>query len=129
MAYRLLLSVGTTLTLGLVGGACGQDASESAGDRGAALYGANCASCHGGDLQGSSLGPSLLDAANAPDQLDDAGIRLAVRNGVEDPVGDYGAMPANAVLRDVQIDEIVAFIRSEQAAASTAGGVGTEPAD
>ncbi len=100
--------------------ACGRDASESAGIRGARPYAANCAVCHGDELQGTSRGPSLLDPAYVSSELSDAAIRDAVRNGVEQTRWQFGDMPANGVLRDAQLNEIIAFVRAGQADA--AGG-------
>ena len=92
--------------------ACGQDASQSAAERGERAYRANCAACHGNDLAGTSLGPSLLGAG--PSGLSDAEIRDVIRNGVADSGGEFGAMPGNSVLRDAQITEIIQHLRVVQ---------------
>lgn len=114
------LAVASVVTaLAVIGAACGQDASESAGDRGSGLYEANCSACHGDDLAGTSRGPSLLDDRYRPDQLSDAEIRSAIRNGVEPSGDEFDAMPGNAVLRDAQVNEIIAFVRAEQRADQT----------
>ena len=98
-------------------GTCGADSNDgTSGGRGAAIYGANCASCHGGALEGTDRGPSLVDPIY--DELTDADIRAAVRNGVEETRWEFGPMPAMGGLSDAQIDEIVAFVR-----ASPNGGV------
>jgi len=102
--------------LAVIAAACGQDASQSAGERGERAYRANCAACHGNDLGGSSLGPSLLWVG--PAGLSDAEIRDVIRNGVADTGGEFGAMPGNTVLRDAQVSEIIEYLRSEQAAAA-----------
>jgi mono/diheme cytochrome c family protein len=103
-----------TLTLvGLSG--CGQDAEQSAGERGERAYRANCAACHGNDLGGTSLGPTLLGPG--PSDLSDAALRDVIRNGVESDGSEFGAMPGNTVLRDAQVTEIIAFLRSRQAVA------------
>ncbi len=104
----------------LLGVSCGQDASESAAGRGSGLFRANCSACHGGSLEGTSLGPSLLEDRFRIDQLSDVEMRQAIRAGVEPTTDEFGAMPGNAVLRDAQIDEIIAFVRSQQLAATTA---------
>lgn len=100
----------TTLAVGAA--ACGQDASQSAAERGERAYRANCAACHGNDLDGTSLGPSLLGAG--PSGLSDAEIRDVIRNGVADSGGEFGAMPGNSVLRDAQITEIIQHLRVVQ---------------
>jgi mono/diheme cytochrome c family protein len=111
LARHLLAAV---VTATMVGGAgCGQDVEQSAGERGERAYRANCAACHADDLGGTSLGPTLLgpDASS----LTDAELRDVIRNGVEDSGGEFGAMPGNSVLRDAQVTEIIAFVRSQQA--------------
>ena len=99
-------------TLAAATAACGQDASQSAAERGERAYRANCAACHGTDLDGTSLGPSLLGAG--PSGLSDAEIRDVIRNGVGDTGGEFGAMPGNTVLRDAQVTEIIQHLRRAQ---------------
>lgn len=111
MARHLLAAVATATLVGLAG--CGQDAEQSAGERGERAYRANCAACHADDLGGTSLGPTLLDPDVA--SLSDAEMRDVIRNGVEDSGSGFGAMPGNGVLRDAQVTEIIAFVRSQQA--------------
>ncbi len=107
-----------TVVLASTAGACGADSNIGA-DRGAAIYGANCASCHGAALEGTDLGPSLLDPVYASDQLSDDEFRRAVRNGVEESRWDFGPMPANGGLGDGQIDAILGFVRASQGAGAT----------
>jgi len=97
--------------------ACGQDASQSASDRGERVFRANCAACHGSDLAGTSLGPSLLGPEQV--QLSDEAVRLVIRNGVVDSGGEFAGMPGNSVLRDAQINEIIAYVRNRQQVASS----------
>jgi mono/diheme cytochrome c family protein len=109
------LSTGCVIMIVMVTlAACGRDASESAGIRGARPYAANCAVCHGDALQGTSRGPSLLDPAYASSELSDAAMRNAIRNGVEETRWQFGDMPANGALRDAQVNEIIAFVRAGQ---------------
>jgi mono/diheme cytochrome c family protein len=84
-------------------------------DRGQAIYGANCAQCHGGDLVGTQRGPSLLVPIYGPGQLSDAEFADAIRNGVEQDVWEFGPMPANKAITDEQIDAVLAFVRARQA--------------
>lgn len=98
--------------------ACGADAEESAAARGAGLYRANCAACHGDDLRGGSRGPSLLEDVYLEDRLSDADVAAAIRNGVEERLWDFGPMPAAGGLSDAQVREIVAHVRAEQRAAT-----------
>ena len=111
-SVRHLIAVLVT-TLAATTAACGQDASQSAAERGERAYRANCAACHGNDLDGTSLGPTLLGAG--PIGLADAEIRDVIRNGVADSGGEFGAMPGNTVLRDAQVTEIIRHLREVQA--------------
>jgi mono/diheme cytochrome c family protein len=104
--------VSSLLVVGTV--ACGADAEESAAARGAGLYRANCAACHGDDLRGGSRGPSLREDAYLEDQLSDVEMASAIRNGVEERLWDFGPMPAAGGLSDAQVREIVAYVRAEQ---------------
>ena len=113
MRERLIAGV-VTASLVMLGLACGDDGSDAAGGRGEAIYRANCSACHGDDLRGASTGPSLLYDIYGPDQLTDAGITDAIRNGVEEQRWNFGEMPANGALGDSQIDQIIAHIRSVQ---------------
>jgi mono/diheme cytochrome c family protein len=100
--------------------ACGADTNDdAAGGRGGAIYGANCASCHGPALEGTDRGPSLLDPMYASDQLSDEAFRSAVRNGVEETRWEFGPMPAAGGLGDRQIDEILGFVRASQGAVTS----------
>jgi mono/diheme cytochrome c family protein len=73
-----------------------------------------CATCHGGDLQGTSMGPSLLESRYEADVLPDDAIRSAVREGVLTQSRGLGVMPALPHLDDGDIDAIIAFVRSRQ---------------
>lgn len=104
-----------TAVLAVGAGACGADSNDgTSGGRGAAIYGANCASCHGGALEGTTRGPSLLDPVY--DEITDADVRTAVRNGVEEVRWEFGPMPATGGLSDRQIDEVVVFLRASRSA-------------
>ena len=109
-----------TALLAAVASACGADVNDDvAGGRGGAIFGANCASCHGAALEGSDLGPSLLDPMYASDQMSDDRFRSAVRNGVEETRWEFGPMPAMGGLGDAQIDELLGFVRASQEAGTT----------
>jgi polyvinyl alcohol dehydrogenase (cytochrome) len=70
-------------------------------DTGRAVYGARCASCHGGSGEGSS-GPALVDVA---DRLSAEQTAAIVRDG-------RGAMPGwDGTLSDADIDAVVAYVR------------------
>ena len=113
--------VAVTVMVLLVAGAaaCGADAEESAAARGSGLYGANCAACHGDDLDGTDRGPSLLEEVYLVDELSDAAMADAIRNGVDERLWNFGPMPAAGGLSDAQVREIIAHVRSRQAESAT----------
>jgi mono/diheme cytochrome c family protein len=99
--------------------ACGDDGSETAGSAvgpGAEVYAANCASCHGADLRGTSAGPSLLSVVYEPGHHPDESFRRAVAQGVPAHHWDFGAMPPLPALSDSDVDSIIAFVRYRQQA-------------
>lgn len=87
-------------------------------DRGAidgkALYGQNCASCHGSDLRGTANGPSHPSSVYEPRHHPDDSFRAAVRRGATQHHWDFGDMPAVEGIEDKQIDAIIDYIRSRQ---------------
>lgn len=108
-----LLAVAT-----LIGcGGNGETATDAA-DRGDALFHgkATCATCHGADLRGTSMGPPLLDAIYAPDHHPDEAFHAAVRNGVQPHHWQLGPMPALPHLDADDIDAVIAYVRREQRA-------------
>ncbi len=111
---RGVLGVVITVLLAL-SAACGADGPRTALERGEAIYGANCAQCHGTDLAGTNRGPSLLDPIYGPAQLTDAEFADSIRNGVEQRLWEFGDMPANGAITDEQIDAILTFVRARQA--------------
>lgn len=113
---RIVLAAATTILLGGAAAACGADGPQTAVERGERIYVANCAQCHGVALDGSDRGPSLLLPVYGPDQLSDAQFAEAVRNGVAERLWDFGPMVGNGALSDEQIDNVIAYVRAEQAA-------------
>jgi mono/diheme cytochrome c family protein len=79
-------------------------------ERGKALYGVNCAFCHGADIRGGDGGPSLLRAATVLDDRNGELIAPVLRNGRAD-----GRMPPFS-FTDAQTGDIVAFLHSFSAA-------------
>jgi mono/diheme cytochrome c family protein len=112
---RFLLGAVGTVMLASFGAACGTDGPRTTLERGAAIYGATCAQCHGGDLAGTDNGPSLLDPIYGAAQLTDDEFASAIRNGVEENRWEFGPMPANGAITDDQIEAILTFVRAEQA--------------
>ncbi len=81
---------------------------------GAALYSANCASCHGADLRGTDKGPSHLSIVYEPNHHPDDAFRSAIRNGAAQHHWDFGDVPPIEGLTDDEVEAIIAFVRAEQ---------------
>ena len=99
--------------------ACGSDteagpAALAPDADGATVYAARCASCHGDDLRGTDQGPSQLSIVYEPGHHGDASYRSAIRNGAHEHHWSFGDMPPVEDITDGQIEEVIAFIRSEQ---------------
>jgi mono/diheme cytochrome c family protein len=84
---------------------------------GAVLYAANCAVCHGSDLEGADRGPPLLHAIYAPNHHGDEAFQRAVAAGVAPHHWGFGPMPPMPTLDRDEVAAIIAFIRAEQQAA------------
>ncbi len=82
--------------------------------QGARLYQSNCASCHGDDLSGTDKGPSHLSIVYEPSHHGDDSFRSAVVNGAPQHHWNFGDMAPVPDLDDDEIDDIIAYIRSEQ---------------
>lgn len=111
-AFTLALAIGAASCAGSDEAAVTVVPSES-GD-GAALYQANCASCHGADLQGTEQGPSHLSIVYEPNHHGDDAFRSAIANGARQHHWNFGDMDAIEGLDDAEIDAIIGFVRSEQ---------------
>jgi mono/diheme cytochrome c family protein len=99
--------------------ACGGD--DDSDDRpgtasrdGAPLFAARCASCHGSDLRGTDVGPSLLSQIYEPSHHPDDSFRAAIQDGVTPHHWHFGPMPAIAGLDDAEITAIITHIREVQ---------------
>jgi mono/diheme cytochrome c family protein len=103
-------------------GACGGGNESSEGPatggvdlaRGKTVYGAKCAPCHGSDLRGTSRGPSQLSKVYEPSHHADGAYRAAIRNGVRAHHWNFGPMPAVPGISDADVENVIAYIRSEQ---------------
>jgi len=105
-------------TLALAGcGSGGGEQSESDRslvDRGARVYAASCASCHGADLRGTDKGPSHLSNVYEPDHHPDESFRNAIANGAPQHHWRFGDMPAVEGLSDEDVEAVIAYVRAEQ---------------
>ena len=84
---------------------------------GRALFIQSCSACHGVDLQGTDRGPPFLNRIYGPGHHADAAFRLAVQRGVISHHWRFGNMPKIEGLTDEQVEEIIKFVREQQALA------------
>ena len=84
---------------------------------GRALFIQTCSTCHGVDLQGTDRGPPFLNPIYGPGHHSDAAFRLAVQRGVISHHWRFGNMPKIEGLTDEQVEEILKFVREQQALA------------
>lgn len=123
----LWLAVGTAATAALIvagvvagGGSAPQPGIErdpavlAAGED---LFQANCATCHGTDLNGTGTGPPFLNAIYAPNHHGDEAFQLAVQFGVQPHHWSFGQMAPVEGLDRGDVEKIVAYVRTEQEAA------------
>jgi len=82
--------------------------------QGGELFQAQCARCHGPELNGTDQGPALLHPYYTPDHHGDIAFYLAVKNGVKQHHWDFGDMPPVPELEPEQVPHIVAFVRARQ---------------
>jgi mono/diheme cytochrome c family protein len=105
------------LAIGLLAG-CGSDNTKTdapvAVSDGAALYAANCASCHGAELQGTARGPAHLSIVYEPSHHSDESFRRAIANGVPAHHWNFGDMPPVEGLSSAQVDAIIGYVREVQ---------------
>lgn len=79
----------------------------AADDTGEEIYQQLCANCHGVDLEGGPLGPSLGPGSNSSDQPDSF-IEFAIVNG-------KGSMPSfESSLNNDQVDALIGYIKAVQ---------------
>ena len=85
--------------------------------RGADLFAAHCASCHGTGALGSDQGPPLIHRIYEPSHHSDLAFYRAVALGVHQHHWDFGAMPPIPGVSGEDAAHIIAWIRREQRAA------------
>lgn len=82
--------------------------SQTAYDRGKALFKSNCSFCHGADATGGNGGPDLIRSVLVNHDENGNLIAPTVRNGRPEK-----GMPAFSGLTDAQIADIVSFLHQE----------------
>lgn len=124
-------ALATAMSAALAAGAlaaCERSGSEGARERlhlpgpafvadpvqGKALFEANCAKCHGQDLQGTREGPALAHAIYRPGHHADLSFHLAVKNGVRAHHWNFGDMAPLEGVTPEDVGHIVAYVRRRQ---------------
>lgn len=114
------IAASVTAVIAVVAASCGsspvesEPASPAGAAPGAESYQSNCASCHGADLRGTDKGPSHLSIVYEPNHHGDDAFRSAIVNGAQQHHWNFGDMEAIPGLDDDEIDDVIAYIRSEQ---------------
>ena len=94
--------------------------------KGRSIFNTTCATCHGTTLKGTSMAPSMIQPAFAPDQTPDQAFFNAIRSGVPQKRFQKGPMPAQPSVATADIPAVIAYVRSVQAQNGvTAGGTTT----
>ncbi len=78
------------------------------------LFAGNCSFCHGKQMQGTLMGPSLKHEIYQSDQFSDQAIYRAIKLGVRQRNWRFGSMPAKAYISPQKAAHIVAYIRESQ---------------
>ncbi|WP_416899829.1 MAG: c-type cytochrome [Minwuia sp.] len=87
-----------------------------AAQRGAAVFSANCVTCHGQNAAGGPGGPPLVHKIYEPGHHGDGSFVLAVKQGVRQHHWEFGNMPPVPGVADADIAAIIAYIRELQRA-------------
>ena len=122
LALIVIMAIAATMALGCASG--GGDGNGDGGasvparapdvDKGAELYAASCALCHGERGVGTQAGPPLVHITYEPGHHPDASFRNAVKNGVAAHHWNFGNMPPRPELSDGDIDDVIAYVRALQ---------------
>lgn len=83
---------------------------------GQALFGANCASCHGDTGGGSEKGPPLIHDIYNPGHHPDEAFFSAVAHGVPQHHWPYGNMPKLSQVTPDEVAKIISYVREMQLA-------------
>jgi mono/diheme cytochrome c family protein len=84
--------------------------------RGKVAFDANCATCHGANASGTDQGPPLVHDIYNPGHHADGAFFLAAKLGVRQHHWPFGNMPPQPQVTEVQVAEIVRYVRELQIA-------------
>ena len=127
-----VLVVSVAVSVGVTMAACGGGSSqakkappltqEQLVAKGRGIFQTTCATCHGTTLHGTSMAPSMIQPAFAPDQTPDQAFVNAIRHGVPQKRFQKGPMPAQPSVATADIPAVIAYVRSVQAQNGVTGG-------
>ena len=80
------------------------------------VFDKHCKQCHGANAAGSNRGPPLVHPVYNPGHHADASFYIAVQRGVPRHHWDFGAMPPQPQVTEVETAAIVRYVRELQAA-------------
>ena len=107
--------LGPLLLAVLVAVACGPDDADDVDlARGERLFEMNCVACHGHLATGTTAGPPLVHEIYEPGHHPDESFHRAVQQGVPQHHWDFGPMPVIPGLREAEVTDIIAYVRSLQ---------------
>ena len=133
----LLACAAAAAVLALAAAGCGQEEASPGGGAGAgggdpgaaraydlserartgeALFGANCAACHGPGAAGTDQGPTFIAGVYHPGHHADFAFARAVRFGVPRHHWSFGDMPPVPGLADDEVQQIICYVREVQRA-------------
>lgn len=95
-------------------GSTGGNAPAEAFERGAAIFQAQCAICHGGVGEGTQTGPPLVHAIYNPNHHPDFAFHNAVNNGVPQHHWVFGDMAPRPGLSEGDVNNIICYVRQLQ---------------
>ncbi len=114
----IIMAIAAMMAVGCASGGGDGGASAPARapdvDKGAELYAASCALCHGERGIGTQTGSPLVHIIYEPGHHPDASFRNAVKNGVAAHHWSFGNMPPRPELSDGDIDDVIAYVRALQ---------------
>jgi mono/diheme cytochrome c family protein len=84
--------------------------------RGAGVFDANCAACHGKNAAGTQQGPPLIHKIYEPNHHSDMSFQRAVKLGVRAHHWPFGNMPPVAGVAEAEVSQIIAYVRELQRA-------------
>ncbi len=82
--------------------------------RGASLFAANCAACHGQGGMGSNQGPPLINPIYKPSHHSDFAFYRAVSKGSRQHHWQFGDMPPVSGVSIKDTADIIAYVRQQQ---------------